>query len=57
VFLRALATSSKFGIELAPVSGQDSHMIARAAGANALALARRGDGICPAGSRVEFLRL
>ena len=57
VFLRALAKSSKTGVELAPVSGQDSHMIARAAGANALALARRGDGLCPAGSRVEFLRL
>ena len=47
VFLRALAKSSKTGVELAPVSGQDSHMIARAAGANALALARRGDGLCP----------
>jgi molybdopterin molybdotransferase len=57
VFLRALAKSSRNGVELAPVSGQDSHMIARAAGANALALARRGDGLCPAGSRVEFLRL
>jgi molybdopterin molybdotransferase len=57
VFLRALARTSKGGVELAPVSGQDSHMIARAAGANALALARRGDGLCPAGSRVEFLRL
>ena len=39
VFSRALAKSSKNGVELAPVSGQDSHMIARAAGANALALA------------------
>jgi molybdopterin molybdotransferase len=57
VFLRALAQTSMRGVELAPVSGQDSHMIARAAGANALALARRGDGLCPAGSRVEFLRL
>jgi molybdopterin molybdotransferase len=57
VFLRALAQTSTRGVELAPVSGQDSHMIARAAGANALALARRGDGLCPAGSRVEFLRL
>jgi molybdopterin molybdotransferase len=57
VFLRALAETSQRGVELAPVSGQDSHMIARAAGANALALARRGDGLCPAGSRIEFLRL
>jgi molybdopterin molybdotransferase len=57
VFLRALAKTSRNGVELAPVSGQDSHMIARAAGANALALARRGEGLCPAGSRVEFLPL
>jgi molybdopterin molybdotransferase len=57
VFLRALAKSSRNGVELAPVSGQDSHMIARAAGANALALARRGEGVCAAGSRLEFLRL
>ncbi len=57
VFLRAVATSTTNGVELAPVSGQDSHMIARAAGANALALARRGEGLCPAGSRVEYLRL
>jgi molybdopterin molybdotransferase len=57
VFLRAVAQTSKNGVELSPVSGQDSHMIARAAGANALALARRGEGLCPAGSRVEYLRL
>jgi molybdopterin molybdotransferase len=57
VFLRAVATSTPNGVELAPVSGQDSHMIVRAAGANALALARRGEGLCPAGSRVEYLRL
>jgi molybdopterin molybdotransferase len=57
VFLRAVARASKDSVELAPVSGQDSHMIARAAGANALALARRGEGLCPAGSRIEFLRL
>lgn len=57
VFLRALAKTSRNGVELAPVSGQDSHMIARAAGANALALARRGEGLCPAGSRIEYLRL
>jgi len=57
VFLRALAKTSKDGVELAPMSGQDSHMIARAAGANALALARRGEGLCAAGSRIEYLRL
>ena len=32
-------------------------MITRAAGANALALVRRGEGTLPAGAAVEFLRL
>jgi molybdopterin molybdotransferase len=57
VFLRALAKSSRTGVSLAPVQGQESHMITRAAGANALALARRGEGTLPAGTAVEFLRL
>ena len=56
-FFGPLRRRPENGVELAPVSGQDSHMIARAAGANALALARRGEGLCPAGSRVEYLRL
>jgi molybdopterin molybdotransferase len=57
VFLRALAKSSRTGVSLAPVQGQESHMITRAAGANALALVRRGEGTLPAGAAVEFLRL
>lgn len=57
VFLRAVARSSREGAELAAVQGQESHMITRAAGANALALVRRGDGECPAGTAVEYLRL
>ena len=57
VFLRALVKPSAEGIELIPVQGQESHMITRAAGANALALVRRGDGECPAGSATEYLRL
>jgi molybdopterin molybdotransferase len=57
VFLRALAKSSTTGVSLAPVQGQESHMITHAAGANALALVRRGEGTLPAGAAVEFLRL
>ena len=57
VFLRALAESSRTGVSLSPVQGQESHMITRAAGANALALVRRGEGTLPAGTAVEFLRL
>jgi molybdopterin molybdotransferase len=57
VFLRALAKSSRTGVALAPVQGQESHMITRAAGANALTLVRRGKGTLPAGASVEFLRI
>jgi molybdopterin molybdotransferase len=57
VLLRAVAKTSEHGTELAPVQGQESHMITRAAAANALALVRRGDGQVPAGSAVEYLRL
>jgi molybdopterin molybdotransferase len=44
-------------VVLDPVSGQDSHMIARAAEADALALVPAGEGELPAGSPVGFLRL
>lgn len=42
---------------LHPVSGQDSHMIARAAGASALVLVPRGEGELAAGENVLYLRL
>ena len=42
---------------LEPLSGQESHMIARAAGADALVLVPAGDGELAAGSRVRYLRL
>jgi molybdopterin molybdotransferase len=42
---------------LEPLTGQESHMIARAAGADALVLVPRGDGELAAGSAVEYLRL
>ena len=56
-FLRAVAGPSDTGMEISLVHGQESHMITRAAGANALALVRRGEGECPAGALVEYLRL
>jgi molybdopterin molybdotransferase len=45
------------GGRLQPLSGQDSHMIARAAGADALVLVPRGDGEIAAGDSVRYLRL
>lgn len=44
-------------VELEPLTGQESHMIARAAAADALVLVPRGDGELPAGSPVRYLRL
>ena len=42
---------------LEPLAGQESHMIARAASANALVLLPRGEGELPAGAPVRYLRL
>lgn len=42
---------------LEPLSGQESHMIARAAGADALVLVRRGERDHAAGEQLPFLRL
>jgi len=55
--LRAHMTVRDGEVVLAPITGQESHMIARAASANALVLAPRGDGELPAGARVGYLRL
>jgi molybdopterin molybdotransferase len=44
-------------VVLEPLSGQESHMIARAAGADALVLLPRGEGELPAGAPVRYLRL
>ncbi|HTS73545.1 MAG TPA: gephyrin-like molybdotransferase Glp [Gaiellaceae bacterium] len=44
-------------VELEPLSRQESHMIARAAGADALVLVPRGDGELQGGSAVGYLRL
>jgi molybdopterin biosynthesis enzyme len=45
------------GSNLEPILGQESHMIARAAGAAALIHVPRGEGELAAGSRVSWLRL
>jgi len=52
-FLRARLTAD--GLE--PLTGQESHMIARAAAADALVLVPRGDGELAAGSGVRYLLL
>jgi molybdopterin biosynthesis enzyme len=42
---------------LEPLGGQESHMIARAAGADALVLVPAGEGELTAGETVRYLRL
>jgi molybdopterin molybdotransferase len=56
-FLRAIAVASENGVLLDPVRGQESHMIARAAAADALVLAPRGEGDLAAGESVRYLPL
>jgi len=56
-FLRATSAASENGILLIPVRGQESHMIARAAAADALVLAPRGEGGLAAGESVRYLPL
>jgi molybdopterin molybdotransferase len=55
--LRAQAAVGDDGVLLRPVTGQESHMIVRAAEANALVLVPRGNGALPAGSTVRYLVL
>ena len=55
--LRARSTVGPDGVELAPATGQESHMIVRAAAADALALVERGEGEAAAGTPVRYLRL
>jgi molybdopterin molybdotransferase len=56
--VRARTRSSDDGaVELEPLAGQESHMIARAAGADALVLVPRGEGELAAGAPVRYLRL
>jgi molybdopterin molybdotransferase len=55
--VRARTSREGGGTELEPLSGQESHMIARAAAADALVLVPQGDGELAAGEAVRYLRL
>jgi molybdopterin molybdotransferase len=56
-FVRARSRLDPDGVSLEPLTGQESHMIARAAAADALVHVPRGDGELAAGSQVAWLRL
>jgi molybdopterin molybdotransferase len=56
-FVRASSLASENGVLLEPVRGQESHMIVRAAAADALLFAPRGDGELAAGASVRYLPL
>lgn len=56
-FVRARTEAAAGEVVLFPVAGQDSHMIAAAAQADALVAIPRGEAKLPAGSRVRFLPL
>jgi molybdopterin biosynthesis enzyme len=55
--LRARTSITDEGVSLEPVAGQESHMIVRAAEADALVLVPRGEGELEAGSSVRYLPL
>jgi molybdopterin molybdotransferase len=55
--VRARTIVGDDGVSVEPLPGRESHMIARAAGADALALIPRGEDELAAGSRVRYLRL
>jgi molybdopterin molybdotransferase len=54
---RLRASDDGAAVELEPLAGQESHMIARSAAAEALVLVPRGEGALEAGSPVRYLRL
>ena len=56
-FVRARRTLDEAGVLLEPVSGQESHMIVRAAFADALVHVPRGGGEIAAGDSVRYLGL
>jgi molybdopterin molybdotransferase len=53
--LRARSSLTDEGVSLDPIGGQESHMIVRAAEADALVLVPRGEGELRAGSTVRYL--
>ena len=56
-FVRARSRLDPDGIVLEPLSGQESHMIVRAAAANALVHVPRGEGTLEAGTDARWIRL
>jgi molybdopterin molybdotransferase len=55
--VRARTAASEDGITVEPVTGQESHMIVRAAAADALVLVPRGEGELEQDSAVRYVRL
>lgn len=55
--VRARSHVDEEGVLLQPLDGQESHMIARAAGADALVFVPRGEGELSAGAPVRYLPL
>jgi molybdopterin molybdotransferase len=55
--VRARSAMTDDGVVIEPVSGQESHMIVRAAEADSLVLVPRGEGDLAAGSSVRYLPL
>jgi molybdopterin biosynthesis enzyme len=55
--VRARSSVDGDAVTLDPVTGQESHMIVRAAGADTLALVPRGEGELGAGAAVRYLQL
>ena len=55
--VRARRTFDGDSVVLGPLGGQESHMIARAAAADALVLVPRGDGELEAGATVRYLSI
>jgi molybdopterin molybdotransferase len=55
--VRARSAVGPDGVRLEALGGQESHMIARAAGADALVLVPAGEGELAAGTPVRYLRL
>jgi molybdopterin molybdotransferase len=53
--VRARRRLDRDAVELEPVPGDESHMIARAARADALVLVPRGEGELAAGAAVRYL--
>jgi molybdopterin molybdotransferase len=55
--MRACSRVDEYGVALEVLSGQESHMIGRAARADALVLVPKGEGELAAGTRVQYLSL